>query len=1162
VSANTTQADLDKGLRLIDEELFPASTGEITKYGQHISDLSIIDAKNVLPTLNGYSSFFGVDTKIASVDLTANAQDIIGYRTLYGDAILLAFCDDGLYLRSLRGEDTAVVTDVPAAGNTPDHYTIDLPDGKGSWIKVMSPILGFLSPWKLWTYTIFQNHLYFYAKGFDRIFKLTSYEAEQVVIEQLSPTYIIGTGKAYEFIINSDDLSAPGASGLWKKLEVLFDGTIKRAQVLVPLNTATDTLIAPDKFVGGLESSGIAASYDLVSEVKTDIDATLTLAMTGLDLEIIHDAQVSEVGIAINEVGNNTVIDISGFKEYNPLNMQIKHKTVVGTPNGFILVFGFYTQITGALAGTTFSILLKVDVDANVTELLGPGVGRLDLPSIAYTPDLQTIVTTYQTDAPFDTVKLRYSTDYGDNWSYVVNSTLETDLTVSQKQRSLIYDGSKFWLLFYYALWNSSDGITWTNVSFSTSGLNPPAMLLDHTAFVYLNGIYYFSGTHVDTGDRATSTKFSLNGLDWTYLDDPLTANGVNQTRNSRIFLLNGTITILPQPSDEGYIYTHDGVSSTLDRVGAQDTTVFERYSTRAHDGYLVSYGNDATLGVGWYKSTDKGLTWSVMYLDATSETIEPYADRDSVNPRQVYNSVGTVLLGCNQEAGYNHVANDDWLWIGDDVDSWEQFVDLFATYRAQGIEGEIQFVIATPNLQLCGVSDTEETIHNLTLTASEDSNDLATELDAIFDLYCFSSTLVVTTPCTYENEFNLIFNLAMVDPAVIPSISLTKNTSTTWVETSSDSDDVQLAHMEGITSAKGRLVAWDIDNLIYWGSASDPVDFVPSAETRANQLSVTSILGKIIKCEGYANGFIIYSTGNVVKGTYVGGTHTYNFKPIKGINGVIDPRHIKATLADHYIWSNLGLIQLDPEQGELNLATPELTDWLSNYRYPITMNMAAGRFLIIYLKDRDLQFSNRYIRNSDINLDAPISHEATTEIEFNPARSGLNMYSTYSRALVFDTLLGKWGSLDLDHKLLFAIDAINQIGYKPEKDYSLVSANLHNDQKGLAILEPDGSISLADTYPDDSYLVFGKFASHRDRQTKLVETISEFVEYPDANIEIEKSVDGAKIDSIQTKSYTAKTDLRSVEDINMAGQWFNILLRGHYHLKRLLVKGYPYGRK
>ena len=89
----------------------------------------------------------------------------------------------------------------------------------------------------------------------------------------------------------------------------------------------------------------------------------------------------------------------------------------------------------------------------------------------------------------------------------------------------------------------------------------------------------------------------------------------------------------------------------------------------------------------------------------------------------------------------------------------------------------------------------------------------------------------------------------------------------------------------------------------------------------------------------------------------------------------------------------------------------------------------------------------------------------------------------------------------------------INQSGiFQLDKDYQNSTQYLDNHQRGILILGDDGKMWIANDNPTDSYMVFGHFATH-PRRTKLISAIFEFVDYPDATMDFEPSLDHATID-------------------------------------------------
>jgi len=450
-------------------------------------------------------------------------------------------------------------------------------------------------------------------------------------------------------------------------------------------------------------------------------------------------------------------------------------------------------------------------------------------------------------------------------------------------------------------------------------------------------------------------------------------------------------------------------------------------------------------------------------------------------------------------------------------------------------------------------------------LLPSDSSNELAIKLRTLYladpilapDVGALSVTTAASAILHYS--FSVTFSISSTIP--VASSVETQDGTSVFTEDSHVVQSAPLEAMEGICAGRSRLIAWDSEGRIYNSATPNLVDFIPSAATGANQVSVPAIKGKIIVCKPFTQGFVIYATGNAVVATFKkSATSLYDYLPVDNSEGLVDYRHIATHQELHYYWSSKGLIVLDPAQHEAKDLAKELTDWLKKYRYPISISMLSNRFLIIYLQDRDKVFSNRAVRLGGNEVTAKPAHASLSPVEFSMQVPGVSLYPVYQRALVFDTQLAKWGTCDLTHTMLVSLTPINQSGYNLSKNYQLLSAVLDNEQRELAIKLGDGYTRLCTTYPTNSYVLFGHYAAHRNNLTKLVSITTEYVDYPDSTLQIESSHDGAKVDFDNLSSY-AQTKLVTTQDVGLAAKWFNILIKGHYNIKRMLVRGYKYGR-
>lgn len=288
--AITNQLNLKSGLRLGHEPDYPSSAGRVSDKGMHIPDLDMIDANNVLPTAEGYCSFFGKDKTIDAIALpTDKVQEIMTYRTEHGDTVQLAFTALGLYIRSISGSATATVSTV---SGTPDKIVVDMPDGSADWIFVFSATYGHASAWHLWTYAIIENDLYIYHKGLKYIYRMYSVEKFQVLFDQLTPSYIISQDKLWRFTITAEDDS--DGDDTEKAVEFNTDSGLYLGTYTHSVDKAHQVWNA-EKVVLAPFHTGVSAIMTNLVRNKVDIDATFELDTYYVNPSIYANGEASEM---------------------------------------------------------------------------------------------------------------------------------------------------------------------------------------------------------------------------------------------------------------------------------------------------------------------------------------------------------------------------------------------------------------------------------------------------------------------------------------------------------------------------------------------------------------------------------------------------------------------------------------------------------------------------------------------------------------------------------------------------------------------------------------------------------------------------------------------------------------------------------------------------
>lgn len=117
-----------RGFIPIDPEGFPANlpSNEQREQSERMPDVGLYDAANVLPTPQGYASFFGVRQQIGTDPLVENIFDVFNYQDERGDFHLIALTESGVY--SQRGDLNSPAGVIPDP--TLNGFEVTQPDFK------------------------------------------------------------------------------------------------------------------------------------------------------------------------------------------------------------------------------------------------------------------------------------------------------------------------------------------------------------------------------------------------------------------------------------------------------------------------------------------------------------------------------------------------------------------------------------------------------------------------------------------------------------------------------------------------------------------------------------------------------------------------------------------------------------------------------------------------------------------------------------------------------------------------------------------------------------------------------------------------------------------------------------------------------------------------
>lgn len=379
-------------------------------------------------------------------------------------------------------------------------------------------------------------------------------------------------------------------------------------------------------------------------------------------------------------------------------------------------------------------------------------------------------------------------------------------------------------------------------------------------------------------------------------------------------------------------------------------------------------------------------------------------------------------------------------------------------------------------------------------------------------------------------------------------------------------------AALGGITNSSVRGI-WSSSNYmllhdgytVYWSSATNPTDFVPSLATGAGSAVPTGIGGVITSATTLGTGFAIYTTANIVLASYSGNTrYPWIFHEAAGGAGSGDIEGITNTGDEgtNYAWTSSGLLRVTA-QG-CTAVFPEVTDFL------------AGRIFEDF-NDATLSIQSEYIQ---YDLKVKLSYASSRYLIISYGKISL------THALIYDIILKRWGKLRINHVDAFEL-TINADGagmtyqnLAPKTDTGL-GATPYNQltklvnaaaapKRSLAFMQNDGTIKIAlwdyGNYTANAVIMLGKFQLTRNQVVTLEEFIVENVD--SANV---TNFSANVITSLDGKSqglpltipplYAAGSQVR-IYRCRVTGVNHSLLLTGAFNLVSLVLAFSRHGRR
>jgi hypothetical protein len=258
----------------------------------------------------------------------------------------------------------------------------------------------------------------------------------------------------------------------------------------------------------------------------------------------------------------------------------------------------------------------------------------------------------------------------------------------------------------------------------------------------------------------------------------------------------------------------------------------------------------------------------------------------------------------------------------------------------------------------------------------------------------------------------------------------------------------------------------------VYWSSATDSTDFTASLITGSGSGTPNDLAGDIITLSALNNGFVVYSSSNIILSSYSGNSqYPWIFRNANNGAGIYEADNVTTgtDLGTHYAWTSAGLLKITAQGCETIF--PEITDYISSgmyetsnwvgtpLGYPVLVNRGtAGRVKIVYIGSRYLCISYS---------------DAVTPNE-------------YIHSLVYDFALKRWGKFNITHVSVF------------EPDLNLVSPGVVTNAAAISkhticVMNSVGRIFYVDFASTNgtqaSRLIFGRFQLTRTSLLSLLQT-------------------------------------------------------------------------
>lgn len=185
-----------------------------------------------------------------------------------------------------------------------------------------------------------------------------------------------------------------------------------------------------------------------------------------------------------------------------------------------------------------------------------------------------------------------------------------------------------------------------------------------------------------------------------------------------------------------------------------------------------------------------------------------------------------------------------------------------------------------------------------------------------------------------------------------------------------------------------------------------------------------------------------------------------------------------------------------------------------------------------------------------DVSIEPPYKWEYPGSIALPPnywltkKGSAAPLYPDFTRSLVYDTQLEKWGISNMVFKAICGISPVNRTDktIAPKHDYGMLAA----------VLNVDGSVSVVTPNNTQAQICYGKIGQYRLGRSRMAYLKCHFKDEFTGTLIVETSLDGRTVAKELTKAADFSGVVSALFPFTMVGDWFNIKIQGQFALSHI----------